>query len=354
LLTRFPRRNAPAAWRNKRTMTIIERINLAFLRVLIRFICIIPYGPAIAIGRSIGRLASLLLPSHMAISVMQVRETLGIDDAVGFMKKVFMNQGELYVDAIRTAYMTDDELKAYVDFQGRHHFEHARAAGRNIMIISPHMNWEVLGNTPRILDEKICVMADYIKNKAVQTIADEIRSRYQIALLPPKGGMVKNYISQLRAGHIVGIIIDQRGKREDRVFCDVLGLPAPTNPSPAFIALQGDAVILPLYGFKEVDRFVFRFSDPIDSRDFGNDYKGIEKISDYWKSSAVRDLSNALHAWISSTVREKPDQWFWLHCRWAKRVEMKKIIKQGIDFRQFVLSQAKDYQSMESVQKNMP
>jgi KDO2-lipid IV(A) lauroyltransferase len=209
------------------------------------------------------------------------------------------------------------------------------------------MNWEVLGNTPRILDAEICVMADYIKSPVVQAIADEIRSRYRIALLPPKGGMVKNYISQLRDGRIVGIIIDQKGKREDRVFCDVLGLPAPTNPSPAFIALQGDAIILPLYGFKEGGRFVFRFSKPIDSRDFGNDYKEIDKISDYWKSSAVRDLSNALHAWISDTVREKPDQWFWLHCRWCKRAEMKQLIKQGGDFREFVLSQKKAYLSMD-------
>ncbi len=332
-------------------MTIIEKINLSFLRAIIRLICIMPYGWAVALGRSFGRLGSLILPFHLKVGIMQARATLGIDDAEGFMKNIFMNQGELYVDAIRTAYMTDSELKAFVDFQGREHFELARASGRNIMIVSPHMNWEVLGNTPRILDVEICVMADYIKSKVVQTIADEIRSRYRIALLPPKGGMVKNYINQLKQGHIVGIIIDQRGKREDRVFCDVLGLPAPTNPAPAFIALQGDAVILPLYGFKEGDRFIFRFSKPIDSRDFGNDYKGIDKISDYWKSSAVRNLSCALHAWISSTVREKPDQWFWLHCRWARRADMKKIIRQGSDFREFVLSQAKDYHPVERVQE---
>ncbi|HWR67448.1 MAG TPA: lysophospholipid acyltransferase family protein [Desulfomonilia bacterium] len=332
-------------------MTIIEKINLSFLRAIIHLICIIPYRSAVVLGRSFGWLASLLLPFHMKVGVMQVRATLGIDDAEGFMRKVFMNQGELYVDAIRTAYMTDDELKAYVDFQGRQHFEQARTSGRNIMIISPHMNWEVLGNTPRILDEEICVMADYIKSRVVQAIADEIRSRYRIVVLPPKGGMVKNLINQLRTGHIVGMIIDQRGKRKDRLFCDVLGLPAPTNPSPAFIALKGDAIILPLYGFKERDRFIFRFAKPIDSRDFGNDYQEITSISDCWKSSAVRDLSNAMHAWVSSTVREKPDQWFWLHCRWAKRASMKEIIRKGGDFREFILSHAKDYHPRENVQE---
>ena len=332
-------------------MNIIEKINLSFLRAIIHLICIIPYRPAVAIGRTFGLLASMILPFHMRIGVMQVRATLGINNAEGFMRKVFMNQGELYVDAIRTAYMTDDELKAYVDFQGRHHFELARASGRNIMIISHHMNWEVLGNTPRILDEEICVMADYIKSKVVQAIADEIRARYRIAVLPPKGGMVKNYINQLKTGHVVGMVIDQRGKRKDRLFCDVLGLPAPTNPSPAFIALKGDAIILPLYGFKEGDRFIFRFSKPIDSRDFGNDYQEIDSISDCWKSNAVRDLSNAMHGWVTSTVREKPDQWFWLHCRWVKRVTMRKIIKQGLDFREFVLSHAEDYQPMEEVEE---
>lgn len=332
-------------------MTIREKITLSFLRAVIRLICIMPYRWAVALGRSFGRLASLLLPFHMKIGAMQARATLGIDDAEGFMRKVFMNQGELYVHAIRTAYMTDDELKAYADFQGREHFEQARTSGRNIMIISGHMNWEVLGNTPRILDEEICVMADYIKSKAVQAIADEIRSRYRIALLPPKGGMVKNYINQLREGRIVGMIIDQRGKREDRLFCDVLGLPAPTNPSPAFIALQGDAVILPLYGFKEGDRFIFRFSEPMDSRDFGNDYQGIDSISDCWKSSAVRNLSNAMHAWVSSIVRERPDQWFWLHCRWARRADMKKILRQGGDFRKLVLSQAEDCHPVEKAQE---
>jgi Kdo2-lipid IVA lauroyltransferase/acyltransferase len=329
--------------RHERTMTMSERIILAVIRAIIRLLCIMPYRWAVAVGRSFGRLAAIFLPLHVKIGAVQARATLGITDAERFMKRVFMNQGELYVDAVRTAYMTDDELRAYVDFQGKHHFEKARAAGRNIMIISPHMNWEVLGNTPRLLDVEISVMADYIKSPVVQAIADEIRSRYRIVVLPPKGGMVKTYINWLGEGRIMGIVIDQRGKREDGLFCDMLGLPAPTNPSPAYIALKGDAVILPLYGFKEGGRFVFRFAEPIDSRDFGTDYQAIDHLAESWKSTAVRDLSCALQAWISSTVREKPDQWFWLHCRWARRGDMKKIVRQGRDFREFVLAHAQEF-----------
>ena len=112
-----------------------EKILLSFLRAIIRLICIMPYRWAVALGRSAGLLASLALPFHMKAGALQARATLGIDDAEGFMRKVFMNQGELYVDAIRTAYMTDDELKAYVDFQGRRHFEQARASGRNICLL---------------------------------------------------------------------------------------------------------------------------------------------------------------------------------------------------------------------------
>lgn len=323
-------------------MKMRERIILSCLRAVIRLVCVMPLPWAVALGRSFGLLASLFLSLHLKIGAVQARAALGIDDAGRFMRKVFMNQGELYVLAIRTAHMTDSELMAYVDVQGRDNLEQALASGRSLMIISGHMNWEVLGNAPRVIGREISVMADYIKSRVVQTIADDIRARYRVDVLPPKGGMVKACIGKLRAGRILGMVIDQRGRREDRLFCDVLGLPAPTNPSPAFIALKAEALILPLCGYKENGRFVFRFSKPIDARDFGNDYQKIDGLSESWKSNAVRELSNAMQAWISSIVRERPDQWFWLHCRWARRSDMKRIVRQGIDFRDFVLSYARE------------
>jgi Kdo2-lipid IVA lauroyltransferase/acyltransferase len=327
-------------------LTIIEKTHLLLLKTFILFIRALPRRAAVGLGRFFGLLAEKCIPLHRKIAEAQMRRVLGERYEDRLLRESFMHQGGLFMDMVKVAYMDDAELKKLVIAEGREHLDGALASGRNVMIIAGHMNWEILGHTPRVFDIEVCVMADFIKNPAVQAVADEIRSRCRIGVLPPKGGMVNRFIDDLKAGRIMGMIIDQRGKRENRMFCDVLGLPAPTNPAPAFIALKGDAIILPLAGFRRLDgRYIFRWYEPIDSRDFGTDYQGIESLSDCWKSGSVTGLSCAMHAWLSSVIREDPEQWFWLHCRWVRRADMAKIVKKGLDFGEYVTAQAEGYLS---------
>ncbi len=135
-------------------------------------------------------------------------------------------------------------------------------------------------------------------------------------------------IRELKRGNTIGMIMDQRGKRSESLFCDFFGLPAPTNPAPAFIAIKGDAVILPVYAVKQDGRYLVRFSEPRESSSFGTGKEAIVRLSQFMQS------------WVESVVRQHPDQWFWLHCRWTRRSEMRRLIRSGEDFRAFVLSQA--------------
>ncbi|HOX00711.1 MAG TPA: lysophospholipid acyltransferase family protein, partial [Deltaproteobacteria bacterium] len=318
--------------------------QLLLMKAFVLLIRALPRRAAVRAGRLMGLLAWLCVPLHRKIARAQMSSVLGAGYRESLLRESFMHQGGLFMDMIKIAYMNDDELRDQVVAEGREHLEGALASGRNVMIIAGHMNWEILGHTPRVFGIEVCVMADLIKNPAIQAISDEIRSRCRIRLLPPKGGMVNRYLEDLRDGRIVGLIIDQRGKRENRLFCDVLGLPAPTNPAPAYIALKGDALILPLAGFNEGGRqggrYIFRWYEPIDSRDFGTDHSQVHSLGESCKSGAVRDLSCAMHTWLSSVIREQPEQWFWLHCRWLRRSDMKRIVRKGLDFRKSVAEQA--------------
>ncbi|MGC9325789.1 MAG: lysophospholipid acyltransferase family protein [Desulfomonilia bacterium] len=155
--------------------------------------------------------------------------------------------------------------------------------------------------------------------------------------------MVPTLIDELKKGRIIGIVIDQKGKRENRLFCDFFGMPAPTSPAPAFIALKGDALVIPVSAIKEGDIYRFRFEKPIDTRTFGDDFTNIESLRDCWKSKSVQELSNWMQSWVSSVVRQNPEQWLWLHSRWTRRSQMKRIIKKGLDFREFVITQERTY-----------
>jgi hypothetical protein len=50
-----------------------------------------------------------------------------------------------------------------------------------------------------------------------------------------------------------------------------------------------------------------------------------------------------MQASISAAVRECPHQYFWVHSRWLRRSDMKRIIKSGGDFVESVLKQAEHY-----------
>ncbi|MCU0577691.1 MAG: hypothetical protein MUD15_12865 [Desulfobacterota bacterium] len=58
------------------------------------------------------------------------------------------------------------------------------------------------------------------------------------------------------------------------------------------------------------------------------------------KIVTIQRLSDFMQSWVTSVVRQYPDQWFWLHSRWIKRSTMNRILRKGLDFREYVLATA--------------
>ena len=315
------------------------------LQGFILFIRFMPYPLAIAFARSLCILAWMADSLHRKIANIQLKQALGLEKTMLLTLKVFMGQGDILVDAIKYSYMSDTELKTRVRVEGREHVEAAVASPRGVMMITGHMNWEILGYIPRILGFEFCIMGDIMKIPGVQAIIEDLRSRCGLTLLPPKGGMISLLTGELKNGRTIGIIIDQRGNDHHKVFCDFFGMPAPTNPAPALIALKGDALILPVSAVRKGKTYTFTFEKPIDSRLFGNDYQEINKAGDCWKSEAIVSLSSSMQTWLESVVRKCPQQWFWIHCRWLRRSDMKHILRSKDDFSQYVVSVAEKIQA---------
>jgi KDO2-lipid IV(A) lauroyltransferase len=80
---------------------------------------------------------------------------------------------------------------------------------------------------------------------------------------------------------------------------DFLGKPARTALSAAELALRYDALLIPFYGIRQKDGLSFEtvleapipHSDPV-------------------------TMTQALNDSLAARVREKPEQWFWVHRRW--------------------------------------
>jgi len=291
---------------------------------VIALIRLLPYPVVLILFRFLAVLAYLADPFHRKIAAVQMRAGLGLWSVRLHVLKVFMNQADILVDAVRYAYLSDEQIKEKLRVEGKENIDEALASGRGLLMFTGHIgNWEILSHIPRVIGIQFCVMADVRNDPKLEAIVDHIRSRSGATILPPKGKALM-LIRELKKGRIIGMIVDNRGDEKDGLLCDVLGMPAPTNPAPAFIALKGNALVLPAYIVRQEDGYCIRFTRAVDSATFG--------VGD----EAVQALSDFMQSWVSSVVRMYPDQWFWLYSRWLKRTDMRKIIRQGLDFREYV------------------
>jgi KDO2-lipid IV(A) lauroyltransferase len=278
--------------------------------------------------RPLAALAFLLDSFHRRVALIQMRSALGRDIGWPLVLKVFMNEADILVDAVRYAYMSDQEIRERVTVEGKEFLDEALSSNRGLMMITGHIgNWEILSHIPRLLGTQFCVMADVRADERLESIVDGIRSRSGATILPPKGKALM-LIRELKKGRTIGMVVDNRGEKRDGLFCEVLGIPAPTNPAPAFIAIKGNALVLPVHAVKGQGGYTIRFSKAVDAGSFGNGQEAVQRLSDFMQS------------WVSSVVRDHPDQWFWLYSRWVRRPDMRRIVRQKLDFKEYAIRQA--------------
>ena len=307
------------------TRFLLELRYLSALGVL-ALIRVLPYPVVLNLCRLLAAVAWLVLPYHRRVAAIQMRAALGTRNVRLLTLRVFMNQAEILVDAVRYAYLSDEEIRSRVVVENREYLDEALASGKGLMMITGHIgNWEILSHIPRLLGTRFCVMADRRKDPRLESIVDGIRSRSGATILPPAGKALM-LIRELRKGNTIGIVVDGRGEDRDGITCEVFGLPAPTNPAPAFIALKGNALVLPVAAVKIRGTYHIVFSRFVDAASYATGEEG------------VRNLSSFMQGWVESVVKEHPHQWFWLYSRWVKRSDMRRIIRHRMDFREYVIS----------------
>ncbi|SPD75402.1 hypothetical protein PITCH_A580005 [uncultured Desulfobacterium sp.] len=321
---------------------VSETIYLA-LKGLILTIRLTPHTIAMTVGRILGLLFFLVSPYYRKMVALQMKAALGPVYNKKLLFKAFLHFGILPIEMIKFVYLDDAEVKKRLVVHGTENVEAALKTGRPIMVITGHIgNWEILPNITRYIGGKIHIVMDIRRDPKQEGIITDIRSHIpDIVILPPKGGVISMLIGALKEGKRVGMMVDQRHMRKYGLVCDFLGMPAPTTPAPAFIALKADALIQPVFMKRKAGKMysVF-FEKPVDPRDFGAFDKNIVRLSDGAKTEAVQRLSNHIQSLVSSVIMATPDQWLWLHGRWLRRKDMREVIKKGLDFKTIVSEQA--------------
>jgi KDO2-lipid IV(A) lauroyltransferase len=143
------------------------------------------------------------------------------------------------------------------------------------------------------------------------------RERYGVRLFAPKGGDgAKELLAAMGRGESVALMNDQ--KFNGGVGAPFFGKLAHTAPGPTRLALRFGTVLQPMSVQRTKGaRFRAVVHEPIVVPVTGDRTADID--------AGVR----LINAFMEERIRERPEEWFWVHKRWANEV-YDELARQGL------------------------
>jgi len=115
----------------------------------------------------------------------------------------------------------------------------------------------------------------------------------------------------MKAGEVVGLLMDTNMTPPQGSFVDFFGIPACTATGPARIALHTDATLVPTFAIWDSVLRKYRLHfDP-----------AVNLIRTDDREADIIANTQLFTKVIEDYVRRYPEQWLWVHRRWKTRPE---------------------------------
>ena len=178
-----------------------------------------------------------------------------------------------------------------------------------VVFVSGHLsNWEVM--PAAIVDVGVTCQMTYraANNPYVDDRIKKRRERYGVRLFAPKGGEgARELLEAMERGESVALMNDQ--KFNGGVAAPFFGKLAHTAAGPTRLALRFGTVLQPMSVQRTKGaRFRAVVHEPIVLVKTGDRAADLE--------AGVRQVN----AFMEARIRERPEEWFWVHKRWANEV----------------------------------
>jgi Kdo2-lipid IVA lauroyltransferase/acyltransferase len=190
-----------------------------------------------------------------------------------------------------------------VETTGIEHLDRAIAAGRSVIIFGGHLgNWEVAALAAGQYGIDVAQIYRAANNKLVDRMIAGFRGTRSEFI--PKGAVAsRRALAALRRGAHLTLLVDQ--KLNDGIRVPFFGRPAMTAPALALLALHFDCAVVPAR-VERVSGAHFRLTL----------YPPLPLPKSGERAADVAALMTAVNLTLETWIRERPEQWFWLHRRW--------------------------------------
>jgi KDO2-lipid IV(A) lauroyltransferase len=272
----------------------------------------IPYRVIAAFGAALGwliwaaRIRRKVVLENLARAFPEKSDAERLEIA----RRTFLSLGQMLFDFLRVPYLPAAELERVFVAEGWDCYERAAARGTGVVACTAHFgNFEALAGAHTMRGVPITTISRQMADNWINRAWRAFRHKSGVdEIVVQRNATFKAASRALKARRVLGFVIDQNDTSRSAVFPTFFGVPAATSPTPAWLALRTGAAVVFVLSYPLGDgRHRVILEGPLEVPDTGDRDRDVLAF--------MQDLSGRLERWI----RERPEQWYWLHRRWKTR-----------------------------------
>jgi KDO2-lipid IV(A) lauroyltransferase len=294
-----------------------QRLEYAIAWPFIKILGILPRPLARAFSISLGWIVYLL---HGRLRRVGMRNlTLAFPEKTDaerarILRGEFASLGRQLAEVCHFPQYTLENINEIVDFDGFENFEQARARGKGVLLFAGHFGgWELSSFVISMRGHWMHVIMRGMDNPYLDRLIRHYRTMHGNQAVD-KDDFVRGLLSAMKAGEVVGMLIDTNMTPPQGIFVDFFGIPACTASGMARIALRTDAAVVPTFTIwdRDLKKYRLRF-DP-----------AVPLVRTGELESDIKANTQQFTRIIEDYARKYPEQWLWVHRRWKTRPEGEK------------------------------
>ena len=289
-----------------------QRLEYAAAWPFIKILGILPRPLARAMGIGLAWVVYLL---HVRLRQVGMRNLAMVfpekseAERARILRGEFASLGRQLAEVCHFPKYTMENVEQVIVYDGLENYQQAYARGKGVLFLTAHFGgWELSAFAHSMHGHRMHVVMRPLDNEYLDRLIREYRTMHGNKTVD-KDDFVRGLLSAMRAGEVVGMLMDTNMTPPQGIFVDFFGIPACTASGLARIALRTDAAVVPTFTIwdAELGKYWLRF-DP-----------AVELVRTGDLEADIQANTQKFTSIIEDYVRKYPEQWLWVHRRWKTR-----------------------------------
>ncbi|HEX3820287.1 MAG TPA: lysophospholipid acyltransferase family protein [Candidatus Sulfotelmatobacter sp.] len=232
-------------------------------------------------------------------------------DRARILRGEFKSLGRELAELCQLPRYTLENVEQVVVYDGLENYENAFARKKGVLFLTAHFGgWELSAFVHSLHGHWLHVVMRPMDNPYLDRLIQSYRTMHGNKAVN-KDDFIRGLLAAMKAGEVVGILMDTNMTPPQGIFVNFFEIPACTASGIARIALRTDAAVVPAFTIwdEALKKYRLRFDPALDLIRTGDQEADI---------AANTQLFTKV---IEDYVRKYPDQWLWVHRRWKTRPE---------------------------------